>query len=223
MKQQARIERNMRSMAFDTLKTAKRLGEAGFEVAQAESLADILGESVIDKLATKDDLGDLEKRLSREIKTLDTKIDTVEDRLTAKIDQVDERLTAKIDQVDERLTAKIDQVNERLSAKIDQVDERLSAKIDQVDERLSAKIDQVDERLSAKIDQVDERLSAKIDHVEERLTAKIEKQGIDVGKQIADLKADIAVGQNSLQRWMIGLIISLFIGVGGMILVYFAS
>ena len=191
----------MRSMAFDTLKTAKRLGEAGFEVAQAESLADILGESVIDKLATKDDLGDLEKRLSREIKTLDTKIDTVEDRLTAKIDQVDERLTAKIDQVDERLTAKIDQVNERLSAKIDQVDERLSAKIDQVDERLTAKID----------------------HVEERLTAKIEKQGIDVGKQIADLKADIAVGQNSLQRWMIGLIISLFIGVGGMILVYFAS
>ena len=169
----------MRSMAFDTLKTAKRLGEAGFEVAQAESLADILGESVIDKLATKDDLGDLEKRLSREIKTLDTKIDTVEDRLTAKIDQVDERLTAKIDQVDERL--------------------------------------------SAKIDQVDERLTAKIDHVEERLTATIEKQGIDVGKQIADLKADIAVGQNSLQRWMIGLIISLFIGVGGMILAYFAS
>ena len=166
-------------MAFDTLKTAKRLGEAGFEVAQAESLADILGESVIDKLATKDDLGDLEKRLGREIKTLDTKIDTVEDRLTAKIDQVDERLTAKIDQVDERLTAKIDQV--------------------------------------------DERLSAKIDHVEERLTAKIEKQGIDVGKQIADLKADITVGQNSLQRWMIGLIISLFIGVGGMILAYFAS
>ena len=180
----------MRSMAFDTLKTAKRLGEAGFEVAQAESLADILGESVIDKLATKDDLGDLEKRLSREIKTLDTKIDTVEDRLTAKIDQVDERLTAKIDQVDERL---------------------------------SAKIDQVDERLTAKIDQVDERLTAKIDHVEERLTATIEKQGIDVGKQIADLKADIAVGQNSLQRWMIGLIISLFIGVGGMILAYFAS
>ena len=169
----------MRSMAFDTLKTAKRLGEAGFEVAQAESLADILGESVIDKLATKDDLGDLEKRLSREIKTLDTKIDTVEDRLTAKIDQVDERLTAKIDQVDERL--------------------------------------------SAKIDQVDERLTAKIDHVEERLTATIEKQGIDAGKQIADLKADIAVGQNSLQRWMIGLIISLFIGVGGMILAYFAS
>ena len=169
----------MRSMAFDTLKTAKRLGEAGFEIAQAESLADILGESVIDKLATKDDLGDLEKRLSREIKTLDTKIDTVEERLTAKINTVEERLTAKIDQVDERLTAKIDQV--------------------------------------------DERLSAKIDHVEERLTAKIEKQGIDVGKQIADLKADIAVGQNSLQRWMIGLIISLFIGVGGMILAYFVS
>ena len=169
----------MRSMAFDTLKTAKRLGEAGFEIAQAESLADILGESVIDKLATKDDLGDLEKRLSREIKTLDTKIDTVEERLTAKINTVEERLTAKIDQVDERLTAKIDQV--------------------------------------------DERLTAKIDHVEERLTAKIEKQGIDVGKQIADLKADIAVGHNSLQRWMIGLIISLFIGVGGMILAYFAS
>ena len=133
-------------MAFDTLKTAKRLEEAGFEVAQAESLAGILGESATVKLATKDDFCDLEKRSSREIKTLDTKIDQVGERLTAKIDQV-----------------------------------------------------------------------------EERLTAKIEKQGIDVGNQIADLKADIAAGQNSLQRWMIGLTISLFIGVGGMILAYFAS
>ena len=144
-------------MAFDTLKTAKRLEEAGFEVAQAESLAGILGESATFKLATKDDFCDAEKRSSREIKTLDTKIDQVGERLTAKIDQVGERLTAKVDQV------------------------------------------------------------------EERLTAKIEKQGIDVGNQIADLKADIAAGQNSLQRWMIGLTISLFIGVGGMILAYFAS
>ena len=74
---QAQVERNMGSAAFDTLRVAKRLGAAGFDSGQAESLATIFAESITDKLATKDDLGDVEKRL-------DMKIDTVEQRLTSK-------------------------------------------------------------------------------------------------------------------------------------------
>ena len=77
---QAQVERNMGSAAFDTLRVAKRLGAAGFDSGQAESLATIFAESITDKLATKDDLGDVEKRL-------DMKIDNVEERLTSKFEQ----------------------------------------------------------------------------------------------------------------------------------------
>ena len=132
----------MGSHAFDTLKAAKRLGAAGFDLDQSESLAGIIGESITDKLATKDDLRNLEMRL------------------TGKIESSDERLTGKI-----------------------------------------------------------EALDTKINSVGERLTGKFEKQGIEVGMQIATLKAEIAEAQVSLHRWMIGLVDTLVLGFAGMILV----
>ena len=135
MSKQAQVERNMGTAAFDTLRVAKRLGAAGFDSGQAESLATIFAESITDKIATKDDLGDLEKRL-------DMKIDTVEERLTSKIESV-----------------------------------------------------------------------------EERMRSNFEKHGIHVGMQIASLKTDIAEGHVAIQRWMIGLLITMFLSVGGMILV----
>ena len=135
MSKQAQVERNMGTAAFDTLRVAKRLGAAGFDSGQAESLATIFAESITDKIATKDDLGDLEKRL-------DMKIDTVEERLTSKIESV-----------------------------------------------------------------------------EKRMRSNFEKHGIHVGMQIASLKTDIAEGHVAIQRWMIGLLITMFLGVGGMILV----
>ena len=157
--------------AFDTLKAAKRLGGAGFDSKQAESIADIIGESINDKLASKDDLRNLEMRL------------------TGKIESGYERLTGKI---------------EVLDTKIDTVEERLTGKIDALD----TKIGTVEERLTGKIDALD----TKIDTVEERLTGTIEKQ-------IASLKADLAGGQVTFHRWMIGLGVTLVIGFAGMILV----
>ena len=158
----------MGSAAFDTLRVAKRLGAAGFDSGQAESLATIFAESITDKLATKDDLGDVEKRL-------DMKIDSFEECLTSKIESFEECLTSKIESFEERLTSKIESF--------------------------------------------EERLTGKIESVEERLTSKFEKHGIHVGMQIASLKADIAEGHIAIQRWMIGLLITMFLGVGGMILV----
>ena len=88
MGKQTRMERNMGSHAFDTLKAAKRLGAAGFDLDQSESLAGIIGESFTDKLATKDDLRNLEMRLTGKIEVLDIKIDSVnEERLTGKIEK----------------------------------------------------------------------------------------------------------------------------------------
>jgi chromosome segregation ATPase len=70
-------------------------------------------------------------------------------RLNDKVDSVDQRLTAKIDAVDAKLTAKIDAVDAKLTAKIDAVDAKLTAKIDAVDQRLSGKIDSLKDTVAS--------------------------------------------------------------------------
>lgn len=53
----------MTTIAFDTLKYAKRLKEAGFTESQAKALAAVQAEFIEDNLATKRDLKELEHRL----------------------------------------------------------------------------------------------------------------------------------------------------------------
>ncbi len=65
-------ERLPMSVAFDTLKAARRLGAAGFTSEQAETLAGTFAEGITENLATKDDIALLQK----DMKALDQKIDT---------------------------------------------------------------------------------------------------------------------------------------------------
>ncbi len=53
----------MSSIAFDTLAYAKRLKAAGFNEQQAEALAEAQAELIDERLATKQDLRELEYRL----------------------------------------------------------------------------------------------------------------------------------------------------------------
>ena len=53
----------MSSIAFDTLAYAKRLKAAGFNEQQAEALAEAQVELIDERLATKQDLRELEYRL----------------------------------------------------------------------------------------------------------------------------------------------------------------
>ncbi len=65
------------AITFDTLKFAKKLKSVGFDEAQAETLSDAFRESEaasIENLATKQDLRELETRLTGEIKALDAKM-----------------------------------------------------------------------------------------------------------------------------------------------------
>ena len=126
----------MGSAAFDTLKAAKEFGEAGFSREQAESLAGAIGQSINERLATRDDLKQLEERLTTKIdtsvKALDTKIDSGLATLDTKIDTVEERLGGEIKLVRkdvEALDAKIDTGLEALDAKIDSTKETLEAQM----------------------------------------------------------------------------------------------
>ena len=53
----------MSTIAFDTLAYAKRLKSAGFNEQQAEALAEAQAELIDERLATKQDLRELEYRL----------------------------------------------------------------------------------------------------------------------------------------------------------------
>ncbi|WP_420010407.1 hypothetical protein [Tateyamaria sp.] len=81
------------SVAFDTLKAARRLGAAGFTPEQAETIADTFAEGITENLATKDDIALLQK----DMKALDRKIDTSVEALDQKIDTSVEALHRKID------------------------------------------------------------------------------------------------------------------------------
>lgn len=108
------MEPQMHIHTFDTHKLVKAFLGQGFKENQAEVLVQSLVESReydFARLATKEQLN-----------VLDRKVDGVEERLSARIDAVDK----KIDSVEERLLARIDAVDK----KVDAVEERLSAKID---------------------------------------------------------------------------------------------
>ncbi|MBF0164662.1 MAG: DUF1640 domain-containing protein [Magnetococcales bacterium] len=57
----------MTAITFDTLSSVKRLKEAGFTDAQSETQTRIIAELLEDRLATKQDLKELEPRLAAEL------------------------------------------------------------------------------------------------------------------------------------------------------------
>ncbi len=57
----------MTSIAFDTLAYAKRMKAAGFTDKQAEIQAEAIAEIIEDRLATKQDLKELELRLKHDL------------------------------------------------------------------------------------------------------------------------------------------------------------
>jgi hypothetical protein len=97
----------MGAVAFDTLKFANRLKDAGVPDKQAEAeslaLAEVF-EVNLRELATKDDL-------RSGLSELDAKIDKVAATLDAKIDKVAATLDAKIDKTSASLEGKIERVS----------------------------------------------------------------------------------------------------------------
>ncbi len=104
----------MSAIAFDTLKFAKRLKEAGFTEQQAEALADAEAELIEQTLATKrdsadlkrdikelevtlrNDLKQLEVTLRNEIKQLDVKIEQIRSDLARDLKGLEYRMTIKL-------------------------------------------------------------------------------------------------------------------------------
>jgi phage host-nuclease inhibitor protein Gam len=86
----------MSALAFDTLKFAKRLKEAGFTEQQAEALALAEAELIEQNLATKRDIADL-KRDIKELKVkMEQKIEQIRSDLARDLKDLEYRMTIKL-------------------------------------------------------------------------------------------------------------------------------
>ncbi len=111
----------MNAIAFDTLKFAKRLKEAGFTEQQAEALADAEAEFIEQNLATKRDIADLK----RDIADIKRDIKELEVTLRNEIKQLDVTLRGEIKQLD----VKIEQIRSDLARDLKDLEYRMTIKL----------------------------------------------------------------------------------------------
>ncbi|MGH8614160.1 MAG: coiled-coil domain-containing protein [Gammaproteobacteria bacterium] len=115
------ISNSMNAIAFDTLKFAKRLKDAGFTEQQAEALAAAEAEFVQENLATKQDIlevkreilevkrdiKEVEAALKRDIKELHVKIEQFRAELKRDIKELETSLKRDMKDLEYRMTIKL--------------------------------------------------------------------------------------------------------------------
>jgi predicted phage-related endonuclease len=115
----------MSAIAFDTLKFAKRLKEAGFTEQQAEALADAEAEFIEQNLATKRDIADVKRDIKELEVTLRNEIKQLHVTLRNEIKQLDVTLRSEIKQLD----VKIEQIRSDLARDLKDLEYRMTIKL----------------------------------------------------------------------------------------------
>ena len=103
---------------FDTLKAAKSLQGAGFEVRQAEAMVDMVAHALSEGLATKEDV----RGLKTDLAMLDNKIDTGLAALDNKIDTglaaLDNKIDTGLAALDVKIDAGLNNVTQKLTIRL---------------------------------------------------------------------------------------------------------
>ena len=107
---------------IDTLATSRKLKLSGFELDQAEALAEVIADSE-----------------SIEIKLINKKIDGLDNKIEHKFEKVDERF----EKIDERFE-KIDERFEKIDERFEKIDERFK----KLEDKLDSKIDGIKSDMS---------------------------------------------------------------------------
>ncbi|MGH8612836.1 MAG: coiled-coil domain-containing protein [Gammaproteobacteria bacterium] len=121
----------MSAIAFDTLKFAKRLKEAGFTEQQAEALADAEAELIEQNLATKRDIEEVKRdieEVKREIEEVKREIADVKREITGvkrDIKELEVTLRNEIKQLD----VKIEQIRSDLARDLKDLEYRMTIKL----------------------------------------------------------------------------------------------
>ena len=116
--------------SFDTLKAAKSLQNAGFEVQQAEAVVGMVIYALSEGLATKDDVRELNSglgALENKVAALDSKMDVLDSKFEA-LDTKFEALYTKFEALDTKfgvLDSKFDALNAKIDTGLSNVTQKL--------------------------------------------------------------------------------------------------
>ena len=158
----------MTMTSFDTLKAAKSLQGAGFEVRQAEAMVDMVAHALSEGLATKEDV----RGLKTDLAMLDNKIDT---GLAALDNKIDTGLAALDNKIDTGLAALDNKIDTGLAALDNRIDTGLAALDNKIDTGLAALDNKIDTSHAA----LDNRIDTGLNNATQKLTIRL--GGIVVG------------------------------------------
>jgi len=145
------------TMAFDSLRFARRLTEAGVPERQAEAQAELMAEAFgfyASNIVTRDYLDAVLRAEFKEQEHRFERIDARFDRMEARFEQIDrrfEKMEARFDQIDHRF--------EQMEARFEQIDrrfEQMEARFEQIDRRFEL-IDGSLEKIDGRFDKMDRR------------------------------------------------------------------
>ena len=148
--------------SFDTLKAAKSLQNAGFEVQQAEAVVGMVTYALSEGLATKDDVRELNSglgALENKVAALDSKIDVLDSKILALDNKIDNSvvvLESKISALDTRFEA-VDTRFEALDTKISALDTKFAA-LDTKFGVLDSKFDALNTKIDTGLSDVTQKL-----------------------------------------------------------------
>ncbi|MBA2591296.1 MAG: CCDC90 family protein [Pseudomonadota bacterium] len=137
----------MTAIAFDTLRFAKRLKEAGFTEQQAEALAIAEAELIEDNLATKRDLKDLEGVLQRHLAQIEADLKREIKALDAKVEQIHAGLTRDIKDLD----AKVEQIRAEIKRDIEELRADLKRDLKDLETKVFREMKDLEYRMTIKL------------------------------------------------------------------------
>ena len=108
----------MTTLAFDTLRAAKLLQQAGFDESQAEAVVTTVGDALTENVATKADLERVETTLKAETAAVRADLEQVETTLKAEIAEVKAELKTETAAVKAELKTEIAAVKAELKTEI---------------------------------------------------------------------------------------------------------
>ena len=148
------VAREGRSViALDTLAYARRLRQAGFTEQQAEAQADALAAVMVESLATKTDLQELDLRMQVRFARIDERFARIEERFA----RVDERF----EHLERQMEARFGEQTARVEARFAQFEARFA--------EFEARFAGIDGRITAQGAHFD----AKLADLERRLTVRL--------------------------------------------------
>ncbi|MFN8603283.1 MAG: hypothetical protein U0842_22655 [Candidatus Binatia bacterium] len=125
----------MPMIALDTLAYARRLRQAGFSEEQAEAQAEALAAVMVESLATKPDLQEMDLRMDTRFARLGEQFARIDERFA----RVDERF-ARVDDRFARVDERFEHLERKMDMRFSEQEARFDAKLSDLERRLTMRL-----------------------------------------------------------------------------------